>query len=71
MKSFLRKYEEPLLVVCALLLICLIVAYFVWGIGYVFSEANSALSTNGTSNKGATFNISGAQMLNTRGLVSQ
>ncbi|HEX4104477.1 MAG TPA: hypothetical protein VHZ04_03345 [Candidatus Paceibacterota bacterium] len=71
MKSFFRKFEEPLLVVLAFVLVGLIIAYFVWGIGYVFSEANSALNANGTASQGTGFNLEGAQLLHLRGLVSQ
>jgi hypothetical protein len=71
MKNFFRKYEEASLVVLALLLVAFIVIYFAWGIGYVVSETDNALDAQGVVAQNGGFNLTGAQMLNLHGLVSQ
>jgi hypothetical protein len=71
MKNFLRKYEEALLVVLALVLVAFIAIYFAWGIGYVIAEVNGTLNAQGSPPQNAGYNLTGAQSLDLRGLAGQ
>lgn len=71
MKHFIRKYEESLLVVLALVLLLLLVGYFFWGVGYVVAQVNDALSASNNAANAPSFDIGAAQSLDLRGLVTK
>ena len=71
MRKFLRDHNNSLLVVLTILFIGFIIGYFVWGIGYVFMEANKANASQTGSDQVPGFDLKGAAGLDYRGVVPQ
>jgi hypothetical protein len=71
MKNLLRKYPQAALVTLALLLLAIIIAYYVWGIGDVVTAVNQAVNDKVSAGKTTGFDLQDAKNLNLRGLVSQ
>lgn len=71
MKHFLRKHEESLLVMLALVLLALLIGYFFWGVSYVVAQVNDALNAAASNSSAPSFDIGAAKSLDTRGLVTK
>lgn len=69
MKTFLRHHPEVLLIFLAAIFLAVIISYYVWGVGQMVTQVNTAVNTNGTSGGDVTFDLVTARSLDLRGLV--
>lgn len=71
MEIFFRKHIEECLAACAVILIGVIIGCFVWGMTYISQNLDAVFEPRPVAVQIISFNLSGAQSLNLKGLVSQ
>jgi hypothetical protein len=69
MKSFIRKHSEGFLFAGVILLIGVMIGSFIWTIVFTSESVNSVFELPSSAVSVTSFNLSGAQHLNLRGLV--
>ena len=70
MTSFIKHYQDWVLVSVAALLVGVIVGFYIWGTDVLLTHLTQAISSGGTAAPTVEFNIDGAQkILSARGLL--
>jgi hypothetical protein len=71
MEIFFRKHIEGFLVAFAIVLIAAMVGCFAWSMTYISESLDAVFEPRPNATQMIGFDLSGAQSLNLRGLVSQ
>jgi hypothetical protein len=69
MKKIFRKHPEAVLISLAVVLLAIIGAYVIWSVTDVAGEVNAALNASIAVRPYKGFDLSGAKVLNLKGLV--
>jgi hypothetical protein len=71
MQIFVRKHIEGFLIGSAVLLVGVLLWCFFWSMSYVSQSLDSVFETKSAGTQTVSFDLSGAQKLNLRGMAPQ